>query len=193
MDPLTEFAHWRKPAPYRAEASDWSGRTTVVIPVRSKTGLVAARQGGLAHLDAGVAVIFEDGRARFGARFSCAGGSTDVAILPDASAYGGVCERCVDAVAGPCVYRCFNAAPALIYIGSAEKWLARLSGHRTRTPWWPEVADVKITRYPTIFEARAAERLAIEAENPVHNKLPRRRRAGELRARDAALEALAGA
>ncbi len=169
--PLTEFVHWGKPAPYRAAHSEWwTERTTIVMPVRSKTGLVASRQGGVAHLDDGVAVVFENGRARFGARFSCGEGSTNVAILADARAYGGVCERCVDAVAGPCVYRCFDAVPTLIYIGSAEKWLARLSGHRSRTPWWPEVANVQITRYPTIFEARGAERQAILAEHPKYNK-----------------------
>jgi hypothetical protein len=140
------------------------------MPVQSKTGLVAAKRGELAHLDVGVAAILESDHLRFGARFLCGGGSADVAILAGASAHGGVCERCVDVAAGPCVYRCFNAAPALIYIGSAEKWLGRLGNHRAHTPWWPEVTDVRIARYRSIFEARTAEIAAIEAEHPLHNK-----------------------
>ena len=93
-----------------------------------------------------------------------------VGIIPDAKPYGGICEFCVDVVAGPGVYRCFDSAAALIYIGSAERVLSRLSGHKSRSSWWPDVADVRTTRYPTIFEARAAERLAIEAERPPRNK-----------------------
>jgi hypothetical protein len=173
--PLTLFAFCDQDAPYRAESADGSRRTAVVVPVRSKTGLVAARRGELAHLDEGVAAVFEGDRLRFGARFACGSGSADVVILADASAHGGVCERCVDIVAGPCVYRCFDAAPALIYIGSAEKWLTREGNHRAHTPWWPEVADVQVTRYRSIFEARVAETAAIEAERPKYNKRPRKR------------------
>jgi hypothetical protein len=175
-DPLTDFTHWHKQAPYTHPAG-WDGRTTRVVPVRSKTGLVASRLGGIAHLDNGVAVIFLGGtKVRFGARYLCAGGSNDVAILPNAVPYGGICELCVDAAAGPCVYRCLDAAAALLYIGSAEKAQARFTGHRTRSSWWPEVADIKITRYPTIFEARAAERIAILAEDPIHNRMPKNRK-----------------
>jgi hypothetical protein len=98
-----------------------------------------------------------------------------VNILADAGIYGGICYLCVDAAAGPCVYRCFDTSEALIYIGCAERWLIREQSHQKRTPWWPEVADIKITRYRTIFEACAAERRAIEAESPVHNRQHRKR------------------
>lgn len=176
MHPLTPFAHWRWTAPYRTDAASFD-RAAVVFPVRSKTGLVAGRQGALAHLDAGVAGVIEDGRIQFGARFLCAEGSVNVAILANPFAHGGVCEQCVDVVAGPCMYRCFNDAAALIYIGSAERWLRRLTNHRARTPWWSEVAEVRRTHYRSIFDARAAETKAIAIEQPLHNKRGRNRAA----------------
>ncbi len=174
MHPLTPFAYWGESAPYTAEHPRFYWQAQVVA-VRSKTGLVAARRGGIAHLDDGVAAIFLGGRAQFGARFLCGSGSRDVAVLPNAKAYGGICERCVDIAAGLCVYRCYDASDALLYIGSTECRIKRLQIHGKRTSWWPEVADIKIQRFPTIFEASAAERLAILAENPLHNKIPRRR------------------
>jgi hypothetical protein len=169
MHPLTSFTHWGQEAPYRAGCPKYD-RPAIVMPARSKTGLVAARRGDLAHLDDGIAVIFEGSRAQFGARFLCGGDSNDVAILLDARAYGGICEKCVDAAAGPCVYRCRDAAQVLLYIGSAERWLPRLSQHQGRTAWWPEVADVQVEHYRSIFEARAAEGLAIADEQPLYNK-----------------------
>jgi hypothetical protein len=169
MEPLTAFTHWGHPAPYLAKPPDFLVRTRVVA-VRPKTPYVACRTGAIAHLHNGVAAMFDNNAARFGARFLCGGCSTDVVVLRDADMYGGVCPFCEDAAEGPCVYRCFNAARDLIYIGSAEKFLRRLQGHESRTPWWPEVAETAADRFPTIFEARAAERLAILAEQPLYNK-----------------------
>lgn len=175
MDPLVDFAKWRKEAPFTATRPKYYFKARVVS-VQSKTGLVAARRGGVAHLDAGVAAIFKEGRARFGARFLCDGYTIDAAILPDASAYADlICEFCVDAKLGPGVYRCYGADRQPIYIGSSITPLKRQKGHESRSSWWPEVTEVQVTRYPTLFEARAAERLAIIAENPVRNKLPRKR------------------
>ena len=177
MDPLTAFTHWGYPAPYRAERPEFF-RSATVVPVRTKTGLVAARRGGLAHLENGVAAEYVNGSCTgMGARFLCGGGSNSVAVLPDARAYGGVCVLCVDVAGGPAVYRCFSAAGALLYIGSTGFLMRRISTHVTQTPWWPEVADVRDVRYLTIFEARATERQAILAESPLYNKLPRRQRA----------------
>ncbi len=181
MHPLTPFAHQNWTAPYRFERTD---RTALVFPVRSKTGIVAARQGALAHLEDGVAGLLDGNRVQFAARFLCGEGSKDVAILASPSAHGGICEQCVDVAAGPCAYRCYNAAAALIYVGSAERWLRRLAGHRSRTPWWPEVTEIKRVHYRSIFEARAAETTAIDTENPLYNK-PRSIRSG-CRARPAA-------
>ena len=175
MDPLTDFAHWRIEAPFLAKPPRYDFRA-LVVPAQSKTGIVTSGRSGIAHLDVGLATVFVQGRARFGARFACDGYSTDAVILPDARAYGDIlCEFCVDAKLGPGVYRCFDAGRRLIYIGSSKTPLKRQKGHESRSPWWPEVADIRVTRYPTLFEARAAERLAILAEDPAYNKLPRKR------------------
>jgi hypothetical protein len=179
MDPLTAFTVWGRSAPYLAKPPEFYWRTRVVA-VRPKTPYVAARRGGIAHMHVGVAAIFDNNVAQFGARFMCGGGSNDVAVLPNTDAYGGVCPRCEDVAKGPCMYRCINSAGRLIYIGSAEAYLKRLQSHETQTSWWAEVAETKAERFPTIFEARAAERLAIVAEKPLYNKQynkPRRRSA----------------
>jgi hypothetical protein len=169
MDPLTAFTSRGWDAPYLAEPPEFYWRASVV-KVHPKTPYVASRRGGLAHLNDGVAAVFYDNAAQFAARFMCGHGSKDVAILPDASVYGGVCARCDDVAKGPGVYRCLAAVGSLLYIGSARAPMERLKIHKTQTPWWPEVADVKVERFPTIFEARAAEWLAIGAENPLYNK-----------------------
>lgn len=175
IDPLTDFAQWGRPAPFLAKRPKYDFHA-LVVPVRSKTGLVAAKRGGIAHLDDGIAAVFRHGRARFGARYFCGPGTTDAVVLADARAYGDlICEFCVDAKLGPGVYRCFNAASRLIYIGASVTPLRRQKAHEARSSWWPEVADVQVTRYPTLFQARAAERLAIVAEDPVYNRLPRKR------------------
>lgn len=169
MDPLTAFTRFGWDAPYLAEQPKFFWRAQVVA-VRPKTPYVAARRGSLAHLHNGVAATFEGNVVQFGARFMCGHGSNDVAVLPDAEAYGGVCRVCSDVAAGSAVYRCFRVAGDLIYIGSTETYLTRLKIHETQSPWWPQVAKVTDERYPTIFQARAAERLAIEAERPLYNK-----------------------
>jgi len=128
----------------------------------------------MAHIDQALAAIFYDGRAQFAARFLCGHGSPDVVILKDASDQGGVCPKCEDIALGPCVYRCFDFTGQLIYIGSTAARLSRFKVHETQSPWWPEAVDIKVERFPTIFQARAAERLAIIAEVPLHNKQYRR-------------------
>lgn len=169
MDPLVDFAIWGKNAPFLAKRPQYDYRA-LVVPVRSKTGIVAARRGSIAHLDDGIAAVIRNGRARFAARFLCGGHSLNAGVLANADAYGGVCAVCADAKLGPGVYRFFNAAGRVIYIGSSEKPLKRQRQHQSNSPWWPEVADVQVIRYPTIFEASAAERIATDAEEPIHNR-----------------------
>lgn len=177
MNPLTDFAIWGKDAPFLAERPQYDYRA-LVVPVRSKTGIVAARRGSIAHHDDGIAAVIRNGRAWFAARFLCGGYSLNAGVLPNADPYGGICAVCADAKLGPGVYRFLDAAGRAIYIGSSEKPLRRQRQHQARSAWWPEVADVQVKRYPTIFEASAAERIAIDAEKPRHNKPrngPRRR------------------
>lgn len=142
---------------------------------RCKTGVVAARYGALAHFPREFTTIFgPGGGTRFCAKFLCGGTTSQAVILSGTGDAPAVCTACEDAAKGPGVYRCFNAARQPVYIGSAVVVLKRLAGHESRSPWWPEVSDVKVERFPTIFQARAAERLAIKAEAPLHNKQYRR-------------------
>ena len=164
IDPLTFFTHQKWPPPYT------HGRYRV-WPVRSKTGLAMARAGSVAHQTTAVAVMWQRGESRFAARWMCGGASNDVILLATANSHGGVCTRCGDASAGPCVYRCYGGGGHLLYIGSTNNLSLRMASHRSRSSWWPEVTDVRFQPFPAIAEARIAERLAITAEQPACNRL----------------------
>jgi hypothetical protein len=68
------------------------------------------------------------------------------------------------------LYRVRDAQDALLYIGVTENLCGRfLDGHQHPPPWWPDLAALSVTKYPSIAEARAAERYAIAAERPLWN------------------------
>jgi hypothetical protein len=68
------------------------------------------------------------------------------------------------------LYRVRDAQDALLYIGVTENLGERfLGGHQHSPPWWPDLAALSVTSYPSIAEARAAERDAIAAERPLWN------------------------
>lgn len=159
--PLTPFVFHRHPAPYPTDYG-------VVTAARSRTGIGVARHGSIAHRIARLATLFVDNRARFGAQWLCGSGTLDAILLADASQHGGICSRCEEA-AHPVVYRCFDAARHLLYIGSTRRWSARRTLHITESPWWGEVAEVVCETFNSITEARLAERLAIQAEHPKYN------------------------
>lgn len=166
--PLTPFVSWGWPAPYT-----WHGKHQI-LPVRCKSGLAMARTGSIAHQVTAVATWFYGAKAWYGARWQCTGGSRDVVLLASADSHGGICRRCQDAAAGPCVYRCYGNAGDLLYIGSTGNRSLRIGSHRSQSPWWPEIADIQYQSFPTIFEARTAERHAIETEHPAFNRQWRR-------------------
>ena len=176
MHPLFDFAHWRSRRPVPGRAAAVHDRRGMVLPAQSKTGLRRkARTGYLACTsDAGMAVMYEDGKARFGARFLCYGESVDAVVLADASAYSDeICESaspsCSALLLGPAVYRHLDAAKSAIYIGSSKNPVQRQWLHGNASHWWPEVAEVTYGPYPTLLVARVAEREAIRAERPIHN------------------------
>lgn len=72
------------------------------------------------------------------------------------------------------VYRLFDAAGRLLYVGMSQDVARRLRQHSTLQAWWPAVARVTTVEYPSRYAARRAERDAIAAENPVHNIADRR-------------------
>jgi hypothetical protein len=67
------------------------------------------------------------------------------------------------------VYRCRDGAGQLLYIGATNSYSQRMSQHRARTPWWPDVASISTEPYPDRAAALVAELAAIGAEHPVHN------------------------
>jgi predicted GIY-YIG superfamily endonuclease len=71
------------------------------------------------------------------------------------------------------VYRHYNAAGDLLYIGSSYDPAKRIGGHRCdpRSWWSREIDTIKVQWFDTIREARNAEKRAIEAEQPPYNKL----------------------
>jgi hypothetical protein len=127
-----------------------------------------ARCGGrLAHLVRSTERHIWNDKVALRAEWACGENSCDVALLDSGDDWPQKCERCLHR---NYVYRCFDDAGRLIYIGSTCNEYSRFTFHRGRTPWWPSVARVKKEEYPTLFEARQAEAKAIAAEQPLHNR-----------------------
>jgi hypothetical protein len=73
--------------------------------------------------------------------------------------------------AGPHIlYRCYDAAGELLYIGITRSTGNRFAVHQCSTRWWPDVADIKLDEsFASRWELEEAERAAILAEIPLHN------------------------
>lgn len=67
------------------------------------------------------------------------------------------------------VYRQFDAAGVLLYVGVTD-WLERRNnGHRHDSPWWPQVARIDTELCLNYREALAHERWVIQNETPLYN------------------------
>lgn len=67
------------------------------------------------------------------------------------------------------LYRFFDADDDLMYVGiSATPW-ERWRQHRGEKPWWHEIANITIERFPNRDAALEAERAAIRSESPLYN------------------------
>ena len=159
------------PSTYLQRMSARRSTDELALRVACKTELGVARNGAVVHrIETAVATI-EHGRIRYSARWLCSGGSPDIVMLANADAHDGrICPRCLAGVPGCFVYRCFANDGRLLYIGITGRYGARMSQHALGSPWWPEVTDVTREEFPSLTAARAAERLAIETEDPQHNK-----------------------
>jgi hypothetical protein len=67
------------------------------------------------------------------------------------------------------LYRHFDAANKLLYVGVSLSTLNRLGQHKDHSHWFTTIARVEVSRFPTRADALAAERLAIQVEAPAHN------------------------
>lgn len=70
------------------------------------------------------------------------------------------------------LYRAYDDAGQLLYVGMSISPLARLEQH-ANGPWMAHVANVTFERYPDRETAAAAERSAIRCEDPVFNRAGR--------------------
>jgi hypothetical protein len=67
------------------------------------------------------------------------------------------------------LYRHFNAKGELLYVGVSIRTLVRLGQHRENSCWYGEISDCKIEHFDTREAALAAEKAAIENEQPRYN------------------------
>lgn len=67
------------------------------------------------------------------------------------------------------LYRHYDAAGALLYVGISLCAIGRLSQHRRGAEWFDQIARVDIEWFPSRDEAETAERAAIGLESPRHN------------------------
>jgi predicted GIY-YIG superfamily endonuclease len=76
------------------------------------------------------------------------------------------------------LYRFFNPAGELLYIGITNRIPRRLDEHGDDKPWYLEVARVTVEHHTDRYAALAAEKTAIKTERPkynvVHNRSPHR-------------------
>lgn len=67
------------------------------------------------------------------------------------------------------LYRLYDSADQLLYVGIAEHWGTRFNRHHETKPWFAEVANVRLEQFATRDEALRAEADVIRAEHPQHN------------------------
>ena len=68
------------------------------------------------------------------------------------------------------VYRMFNAAGVLLYVGISANFGERLKQHRADKAWWSEVEHWTVEDAPSRADALFLEAGAILSEHPLYNK-----------------------
>jgi hypothetical protein len=68
------------------------------------------------------------------------------------------------------VYRAYDAADRLVYVGCTADWPGRLRNHVNATWWWTrEIVRVELVVCGGRVSALAEEALVIRAEHPIRN------------------------
>ena len=67
------------------------------------------------------------------------------------------------------LYRMFDAAGRLLYVGISYSAPRRMIAHRRRQDWWGLVGRIEIEKHPSREQAALAEVAAIGAERPLFN------------------------
>lgn len=68
----------------------------------------------------------------------------------------------------PTVYRQYDRAGNLLYVGMSRRLRNRIKQHR-RSPWWSEITKISYRRYQSEGQALDAEAEAIAVESPKYN------------------------
>ncbi len=69
-----------------------------------------------------------------------------------------------------CLYRHFNQAGELLYVGISASPMQRTRAHGYAASWFRQVERITVEWHPSRAEAEAAEKHAIRAEKPRFNK-----------------------
>jgi predicted GIY-YIG superfamily endonuclease len=69
------------------------------------------------------------------------------------------------------LYRFFNAAGDLLYVGITNSPPRRFQQHKADKEWWSEVASITLAEYQSRAALMAAEREAVRNECPRYNKM----------------------
>lgn len=68
------------------------------------------------------------------------------------------------------LYRHFGKNDELLYVGISLSAVARLEAHRTSSDWFGDITKITIAQFATREEALDAEAVAINVEEPRHNR-----------------------
>lgn len=72
------------------------------------------------------------------------------------------------------MYRHWDADGRLLYVGISLSAISRLAQHSASSHWSGDIARVTIENFETREAALAAERVAVQSENPLHNIMLRK-------------------
>lgn len=68
------------------------------------------------------------------------------------------------------LYRHFDAAGELLYVGISISVMNRTAQHRSQSHWFDQIASISVEHFDTRREAEIAEAIAIREERPRHNQ-----------------------
>lgn len=73
------------------------------------------------------------------------------------------------------LYRIYNAAGELLYVGATTNPGLRMQEHSHHQSWWDEATDIKLERFNCRADLAAAETEAIKSESPRYNAVHAKR------------------
>jgi predicted GIY-YIG superfamily endonuclease len=69
------------------------------------------------------------------------------------------------------LYRCYDEAGELLYVGISDDWRKRLRDHENDSPWFDRAETLTLQHWPDREAAIEAETLAIREERPCWNRI----------------------